>query len=305
MNESLLLSAQKLLFEVTCGEIQKLLATGSIPMLVLKGPHVAATLYDNPADRSYCDLDILVGPEHYFPAAGILLRNGFRLYSVNGRRLASEKADYQLLLLAPRGVGVELHRALADRDQFRCNVDGFFRRSAEFTFGALPARGLGSEDLLLHLCLHFGKRHFATSEKKHLLDIALLLRKKTVAWPIFLQSVRQSGCRAVTYYCLKAVQSQQGAEIPAPVLAALDPGPRRRRLLDKYLDPAAFPIYRFIDSPPGTRERMVNLLLLDHISTMISSSFRFSGRSLMNILLRAGPLRRVWMKWHPLKEWLE
>lgn len=297
--------ARKFVFEITCGEIQKLLAAANIPLLVLKGPHVAATLYKNPAERNYCDLDILVRPDDYFPAAKILLKNGFRLFSVNRRRLASERVDYQLLLLAPHRVAVEIHRALADSDQFRSDVRGFFRRSEQFAFGELKVRGLGSEDLLLHLCLHFGKRHFMTSEKKHLLDIALLLKKKDVAWPVFLDRVKQAHCRAVTYYCLSAVRSQQGEEIPTEVMASLRPGSWRRRLLDRYLDPAAFPIYRFQDSPPGWRERLVNLLLLDRFSTMFSSSMRFTGRSVMNLLLRAGALRRLWMKGNPLAEWIE
>lgn len=300
----LLAHARKLVFEITCGEIQKLLAAAGIPLLVLKGPHVGSTLYENPAERNYCDLDLLVRPDDYFPAAAVLLQNGFRLFGVNRRRLASEKADYQLLLLAPRGVAVELHRALADRDQFRSDVWGFFKRSEEFTFGALKVRGLDTEDLLLHLCLHFGKRHFMTCEKKHLLDIALLLKKKDVAWAVFLDRVKQAHCRTVTYYCLRAVRIQHGAEVQELVLAAVRPGSWRRCILDRYLDPAAFPIYRYQNSPPGWRERLVNLLLLDRFSTMLSSSMRFTGRSVMNLLLRAGALRRLWMKWYPLGKWI-
>ncbi|MFH2108804.1 MAG: nucleotidyltransferase family protein [Chrysiogenia bacterium] len=304
-NSQILLKARSLIFEVSCGEMQELLAAAGIPMLVLKGPHVAATLYENPADRDYCDLDILVKPEHYLSAALVLIKNGFSLFKVNRRRLASEKADYQMLLRAPRGVAVELHRALADRDQFRSDVHGFFQRAQEFAFGEVKVRGLGNEDLLLHLCLHFGKRHFMTSEKKHLVDIALLLKKKNIAWPVFLERTRRSRCRTVAYYCLNAAAQQHGSELPAQVLASLRPMSWRKRFLDTFLDPASFPLYRLQDARPGWRERTVNLLLLDRLSTMIFSGIRFGGRSAMNLLLRAGALRRLWMKGNPLAEWME
>jgi hypothetical protein len=302
--KNLLVQAQKLLFEITCGEIKKLLAAADIHMLVLKGPHIGSTLYDGSSERDYYDLDILVQPGHYYPAVKILLKNGFQLFSVNRRRLASEKVDYQLLMRAPRGVAVELHRALADRNQFRSDVQGFFQRAEEFIFGALKVNGLGKEDLLLHLCLHCGKRHFLTSEKKHLLDIALLLQKKNINWPVFLQRIKQAGSRVVTFYCLKAVQSQHGAEIPPEVMASLNPGPWRRRILDRYLDSTTFPIYRFHNSPPGLRDRMVNLLLLGRFSTMVSFSFRFVGRSMLNLVLRFGLLRRLWLKRYQLGEWI-
>jgi len=305
MNERLLSSARILIFEITLGEIQKLLAAANIPILVLKGPHVAGTLYDDPAERIYCDLDVLVRPEHYYPAARILLPNGFKLFSVNKRRLASEKADYQLLLRAPRGVVIELHCALADRDQFYSDVNGFFQRSEEFILGDLRLQGLGKEDNLVHLCLHLGKRHFSHGEKKHLLDIALLLKKKKVDWPIFLDRVKRAGCRMITYYCLEAVRIRQGTEVPREIMASLSPSPWRRRILGRYLDPNVFPIYRFHETVPGFRERMVNLLLLDRIPTMVFSTLRFAGRSLLNLLLRAAPLRRMWLKRYPLRQWMD
>jgi hypothetical protein len=300
----LLQKAKLLIIEIAIGEIQKLLASAGMPMLLLKGPHLSATLYDDPLQRVYCDLDILVKPEHYYPAAKILLANDFKLFSINRRRLASEKDDYQLLLRSPRGVAVELHCALADRDQFHSDVAGFFTRSEKFMFGALKTRGLGCEDLLLHLCLHFGKRHFMTSEKKHLLDIALLLKKKNVDWPIFLDRVKHAGCRVVTWYCLNAVSQQHGAMIPSAVTASLAPGRLRRRILYKYLNPAVFPIYRFHESVPGFRERMLNLLLLDRLAKMIWFSAHFAWLSIMNGMLRIPPLRKLWWKRQPLAAWM-
>lgn len=290
--------------EVTCGQAQKLLAAEGIPMLVLKGPHVAAVLYDDPAQRDYCDLDVLVRPENFVRAARALVAGGFCLNSPNPRRLASERADYQLQFRSPRGVLLELHRALADTSQFRSDVEGFFHRSEEFEFGELQARGLGTEDLLLHLCLHFGKRHFITSEKKHLRDIAHLVERRVVEWDVFLARVHASRCKIVTYFCLRAVQEQNETQVPAKVLESLRPGPCRRRPLKKYIDPCAFPLYKSVADFSGLRERIVNLLLLDRVSGMVFSSICFAQRAIMDKLLIWSPLRRIWINGHPLKNWL-
>lgn len=301
----LLLKAKLLMIEIALGEMQKLLAASGISMLLLKGPHLAATLYDDPLQRVYCDLDILVKPEHYYRAAKILLANDFKLFSFNRRRLASEKADYQLQMRSPRGVVVELHRALADASQFRSDIEGFSERSEEFKFGELNVRGLGTEDLLLHLCLHFGKRHFMTSEKKHLLDIALLLKKKDISWPVFLARVRFAHCRCIAYYCLLAVRAQHGAVIPDDLLASLKPNRLRKILLDKFIDPRVFPIYRYNRAIPGFRERVVNLMLLDRFRTMMTSTFRFAGRSVGDRMLALGWVRKVWLRGHPLGKWIQ
>lgn len=304
MEERLLLCARSLMFEILCGEIQTILKSASIPFLVLKGPHVANSLYKNPVERSFCDLDILVEPKNYFPAARLFLRNSFQLSTINCRRLASVNADYQLPLRSTSGVLVELHRALDDSSQFRSDVQGIFARAEEFNFGKLKAFGLGTEDLLLHLCLHLGKRHFSHGGRKHLIDISLLLKNKIVDWTVFLSRVKYSGCRIVTFYSLEAVRMQHDADIPSVIRTSLIPNYWRRRILDHFLNPTELPIYRFQDSNQGWRERFVNLLLIDKISIMINSTFHFFSRSLLDFLLRATPIRQLWMKHHPLNEWM-
>lgn len=299
------MSAQRLLMEVVCKQVQTLLTSEGISMLVLKGPHVAALVYDDPRERIFCDLDVLVAPKDFHSAANILIENGFRLLLIEPKCLASQKADYQLQLRAPQGVLVELHRALADESQFRSDIDGFFQRAEEFTFGELACRGLGTEDLLLHLCLHLGKRHFMTCERKHLQDIALLIEKRSVDWDAFFARARHARCRIISYYSLLSAGLQHQAKIPSHVLQKLKPNALRRKLVQRYIDPSAFPLYRLAQNPSGMKDRFVNMLLLDTIATMMRSTASFSGRAIGDLFLRWRPLRRLWLANHPLKEFLE
>ena len=291
--------------EVTCKQVNMLLEKGGLPILVLKGPHVAAIVYDDSRERIFCDLDVLVAPKDFHRAANVLLMNGYSVLFTDPKRLFSQKADYQLQFRSPQGILVELHRALADKSQFYSDVKGFFVRAEEFSFGELKCRGLATEDLLLHLCLHLGKRHFMTCGRKHLQDIALLVEKRSVDWDAFLARTRRARCRIISYYSLMAARLQYHAKIPSNVFQKLKPKVLRRRFIERYFDPSAFPLYRLAQNPSGLRDRFVNLLLLDKIPTMMRSMVSFSVRAMGDFFLRWRLLRNLWLANHPLKKFLD
>jgi hypothetical protein len=62
-----------------------------------------------------------------------------------------------------------------------------------------------------------------------------------------LRRVKKAGARSIVYYALQAARLQEKTIIPADVLRKLRPGKLRRSWLEKNIDPAAFPIYRFPD----------------------------------------------------------
>ncbi len=87
-----------------------------------------------------------------------------------------------------------------------------------FHFGETEALGLATEDLLLHLCLHMGTSYFQVIERKHVADIGLLLKKRRVDWPVFLQRAKKAGAGAIAYYALLAARLQENAAVPDDVL---------------------------------------------------------------------------------------
>jgi hypothetical protein len=257
------IAAQQLRAEVTFKKIRDLLAAKSIDVIVLKGPHLGATVYDSPKDRLYGDLDILVKPEDFAQAAAALLENGFKPFAYDTYTHEIQRDFKHWEFISPWGVMVELHRWLSGHDRYPVDSDGLFQRAEKFHFGAVEALGLATEDLLLHLCLHMGTSYFHVIERKHVTDIGLLLKKREINWPVFLQHVKTAGARAIAYYALLAARLQENATIPADFMQKLCPGRLRRLWLKKYIDPRGFPIYRFPEDPIKKIKRNLLLSLLD------------------------------------------
>jgi hypothetical protein len=249
--------------EVTFKNVRDLLAEKGIEVLLLKGPHLGNTIYDSPKDRLYGDLDILVKPEDFAHAAAALLKNNFKpfAYDTYAPEIQSDFKHWEFI--SPWGVMVELHRWLSGHDRYSVDSDGLIQRAEKFHFGAVEVLGLATEDLLLHLCLHMGTSYFHVIERKHVTDIGLLLNKREMHWQVFYERVKKAGARAIAYYALLAAHLQENAAIPADVMHRLRPGKLRLLWLEKHIDPAVFPIYRFPDHSWKKIKRRLLLPLLD------------------------------------------
>jgi hypothetical protein len=244
--------------EVTFKKIKEIFAGKNIEVILLKGPHLGSTVYDSPRERLYGDLDILVKPGDFEQAAALLLENGFTPFTFDTYAPEIQSDFKHWEFRSPAGILVELHRWLSGHDRYPLDSDGFFARAEKFRFGETDVLGLGTEDLLLHLCLHMGASFFFVIEPKHVLDIALLTRKRQLNWDIFIERCMQFRMTAIAYYALLAAKEQQHAEIPDMVFARLRPGWLRRRWLNRYLRTEVFPIYRF----PKQRLTQIKIRLL-------------------------------------------
>lgn len=283
----LIISAMQLRAEMTFKKVQELLGQKNIPVILLKGPHLGATVYDSPKERLYGDLDILVRPKDFHQAAAALEENGFQplAFSEFSAEIQDDFKHWEYR--SPQDVIVELHRWLSGHDRFPIDDEGLFARAESFTFGETPALGLGTEDLLLHLCLHMGTSYFKVIERKHILDISLLVKKRAIDWNQFLLRAKQAGCKAIAYYCLQAARLQHGAAIPDEVFSTLRPSFIRRHWLEKYIAVGTYPIYRFPEHSIEKIKRNMLFSLLDKPSQWL----RFVGRMMGNKIKAIGNRR--------------
>jgi hypothetical protein len=284
------ITVQQLRAEVTFKKLRDLLAENGIDVLLLKGPHLGHTVYNLPKERLYSDLDILVKPDNFEKAADLLLANGFKPFAYNIFAPETQRDFKHWEYRSPWGVLVELHRWLSGHDRYPVDSAGLFERAEKFNFGETSALGLAAEDLLLHLCLHMGASFFSVIEPKHVLDIALLTRKRQLHWDTFVERCTQFRLLTITYYALLAAKEQQHAEIPEMVLTRLRPHWLRRRWLDRYLRPGTFPIYRF----PEQRLTQIKIRLLLPLIDRFSDWPRY--------MLRLGRVygKSFWQKKNPL-----
>jgi hypothetical protein len=146
--------------EVTFKKVRDLLAEKNIEVILLKGPHLGHTVYDLPQERLYGDLDVLVKPGDFKKAAVVLQENGFKPIAFDSFTPEIQRDFKHWEFISPWGILVELHRWLSGHDRYPLDSDGFFARAEMFRFGETEALGLGTEDLLLHLCLHMGASFF-------------------------------------------------------------------------------------------------------------------------------------------------
>lgn len=111
--EGRLAVARTLALDVALVEVVGALREHDVACLLLKGPALAQLIYEDPDERGYDDLDLMVAPESRPLAEEILMQLGFHPFS-EGWRAAElcEHADHWIRE-APREANVDLHRTLA------------------------------------------------------------------------------------------------------------------------------------------------------------------------------------------------
>jgi hypothetical protein len=287
------IAAQQLRAELTFRNVQKILAAKGIQVLVLKGPHLGNTVYNSPKERLYGDLDILVKPDDFEKVAAFLLENGFQPFAFDTFTPEIQRDFKHWEFHSPWGILIELHRWLSGHDRYPIDSEDLFKRAEKFIFGETEARGLACEDLLLHLCLHMGTSYFRVIERKHVVDISLLIKKREVDWPVFLRRVKKAGARSIAYYALMAAKLQDDAPVPVDVMRKLCPGRLRCLWLEKNIDPSRFPIYRFPEHSMKKIKRRLLLPLLDRPGQWAGFFWRMTVtkfRWISRVIRRSNPL---------------
>jgi hypothetical protein len=251
--------ARHLVMTAELGRVLRRCRAEGLPVIVLKGPALAETVYPEPAMRPFGDLDLLVRPADR-------LRMDALLRGLGHRRLADEHSwefdiawDGATLYEAPAGVRVDLHWALLTEPRFACNhgeQQAVWQRAAPLTVAGEPALGLGREDLVLHLATHLAVHHSLAGLLRYW-DLALVLeRGGELDWTVLLARAARWRVRHALFFVLLGVRSGFGAPVPPPVLAALRPAGPRAAVLAALL--------RAVE--PGRLERLeylVTLLLVD------------------------------------------
>ena len=205
------------------------LAEAGIEVVVLKGLHLVAAVYESPALRRMLDIDLLVRPEQLEAARAALLAAGYASEDVDDPTL-----HHAARLVKPRTPPVELHHALSpDRSPFRIVLERLRARAVPITVGAQPALGLCAEDLLLHLCLHLAYNHRCLVPLRNVYDVAGVIEWAGTAlrWELLEETARASGTRRAVFCGLGLARDLFAAEVPAALLERLAPAADRDAVL--------------------------------------------------------------------------
>jgi hypothetical protein len=205
--------------------------------IALKGVHLAACYYREPALRPMNDIDLLFKPDDLPTAENILsdlgyggkhksadLGPGVTKHTSTFRRSEEAAPTPNPYLSAGTDRTVEPHLSL-EESWFGLKVDvtpGVWQRAQTADLQGRSCLVLASEDLLLHLCVHFCFHLIMGAPSMvQLTDLLIVTQAGTVDWPIFTNRAKDQKAVPYALAALNLAARLLKAPIPEDVLKEL------------------------------------------------------------------------------------
>jgi hypothetical protein len=193
-----------------------------IPVVLLKGMHMATAVYRDIAMRELRDMDLLVPREALSKAASVVADAGYV------SRESPDGYDYDAShhhappLINQARVSVELHWNVTQPNApYAIDPAALWRDAEAVEVFGRRALALSSGHLLLHLCMHAGLEHRFEFGLRPLCDVSALLRARADAlqWPSLRQQAEAWGWLRSVSVTLR-LAAEIGAAIPGEAAAA-------------------------------------------------------------------------------------
>jgi hypothetical protein len=218
------------------GELLRLLRlfeTDGIPVIALKGPVFAVSVYKDIALRTFGDLDILIQKRDIPRVTKTLESAGYVPLSSGCR--AKDALQYKILAnafinAAHKDVVIEVHWGLL-KPQAACKLDvaDAFGRARLTPFFNKEVNTLSPEELLLFSCIHAIKHSWGL-QLNWICDIAEIVRALSpIDWDNLFEKARRAHGRRMLDTGLLAAAELLGAPVPAQALHRI----RSDRSVDK------------------------------------------------------------------------
>lgn len=205
------------------GKVLERLRQDGIPVIALKGAHLAEVVYGNIALRPMNDVDLLVRMEDLERVEKNLLAMGY-LPAACSRQIASDNYDF-VYSLPNKGLTLEIHwNFLPSTLPFDIDMDGQWKRSRTAILGRVEVSVLCPEDLLLLLCLHASKHLFDIGLKPFCDIVATIgYYGEEIDWNQVRILSAQAGIANGVYLTLELARQLLGATVPEVLLSAIKP----------------------------------------------------------------------------------
>ncbi len=192
------------------------LNTTGTPVVVLKGPALAQTIYPDPGLRPYGDIDLLINEVDLTKVSALLTARGY--YDENEpeapERLHGCHGIFQRIFVNPDlGSVVEVHCDHLQIGVEPVSMDEIWSRSVPVQFGKLVARALEPHDLFVQLCVHLQRHGF--ERLIWFKDLDLMVRSNQLDWRRVRAAAEEQGCLPSVAYALWLLRGQLGTPLPA------------------------------------------------------------------------------------------
>ena len=208
------------------GALVKAFDAEGIPLIALKGIHVATAVYGDLSAREMSDIDVLIAREHLERAAAIALANGYT--STEPLSVATDVAvSHHLAPLTKARARVEIHWNIVEpRRSFSIDPGPLFERSVPLTIPGARLRALGNEDLVLHLCAHTAYSHRFEFGLRSLCDLAALVERQggNIDWALVARQADAWRWSRAIHLALDLARELLGAPVPDAVLRSFGAG---------------------------------------------------------------------------------
>ena len=208
-------------------KVLKTLQNDDIPVIALKGAHLAEVVYGNIALRPMGDVDLLVRKTDLSRVEEKLMEIG---YGCSPERPSieeqCEKAQHLFGFTKPDVFLIEIHWTIEHPTSlFKIDLDGLWSRAWPAIIAGVEVLVLSPEDLLLHLCLHASFHHKFRIGLKSFCDISETVRhyRDEMDWEQVQLRARQWGASKCAYLTLHLARELLEAAVPDEVLDTLKP----------------------------------------------------------------------------------
>src|SRR6266487_619466 len=233
---------QNMLLEHEFEQVLQRFNSASIPLMLIKGPALAYTVYPKAHLRTYQDIDALIHPDDLAGAHELLTQMGYVFYNeYRADAFDERRTGYNYSLKCsnfPYEVMIELHTAphsseigtLFDRDELWKNAN-------TITIFGQPVRTMNPTDHLLYLCWHY--RFHGFTRLLWLYDLVMILRVygDTLDWDSLVRSAHRQHMAANLYYCLSWCRDLFGVAIPDSLFTMLHPPALSRFIVEQIAMP--------------------------------------------------------------------
>ena len=261
-NDFLNSSARSMYERSHLGKVLAAFRHRNIPVIVLKGAHLAEAIYPDPVLRRMNDIDLLIHTTDLPEAEKIMLKADYSYRSDPDRDKAWRS---NISFVSSNGKLVfELHwHVIIPESRLNNDIDTFLTNSQSAVIAGQKVQVLCSEDLLLYQCYHTAKHLFEHYGLRSLYDIKLITEKQSdkLDWDAVISRAREWGVEKSVFICLTMVHHLFGVSVEDSILKQIHP-----KELDERMRRSAFQLMFRSHDPEPTAP------LTDNIGKMLNRS---------------------------------
>ena len=201
-------------------KVIEVLNSKGVPVIVLKGAHLAETVYGNIALRPMADVDLLAREEDLVRVHRVLIEEG---YSSGDGELSCQ------LHLAPyskeKGQVIELHFSITRPPvSERFAIATLWERVHKYSYQGVEVLTLGPEDLMLHICTHTCLDHSFDIGIMPYLDILHTVEHygDSLSWEQLWERASEWGIERTVYLMLALTEKMLGLAVPEEIKAKME-----------------------------------------------------------------------------------